>query len=186
MSIDDVFTSAEDRMKKSVQSEDRDLASIRTGRASATLLEHLKVDYYGSQTPISQVASINVPEARMLVIQPWDRQALGGIEKAILKSDLGLTPNNDGSVIRLVFPQLTQERRQELVKVVHKKVEDGKVALRNIRRDAHEELRAMERRKEISEDDQKRATEQLQKLVDRYIQQMDHVGKAKEAELLEI
>lgn len=184
--IDDVFASAEDRMKKTIHAEDRELATIRTGRASTALVEDLKVDYYGVPTPIGQMATIKVPEARMLLIEPWDRGALGNVEKAILKSEIGLTPNNDGAVIRLVFPQLTQERRQELVKTVHKKVEDGKVALRNIRRDAHEDIRAMQKRKAISEDDEKRATEQLQKLVDRYIQQMDQVGKAKEAELLEL
>lgn len=184
--IDDVFASAEDRMKKTLHAEERELSTIRTGRARPALIENLQVEYYGSPTPLSQVASIKVPDARLLVIEPWDRGVLGGIEKAILKSDIGLTPNNDGAVIRLSFPQLTQERRQELVKVVHKKVEDGKVALRNIRRDAHEELRAMEKRKEISEDEEKRATDQLQKLVDRYVQQMEQVGKAKESELMEI
>lgn len=184
--IDDVFASAEDRMKKSIHAEERELASIRTGRASPALVENIQVEYYGTPTPMSQVASIKIPDARLLVIEPWDRGALGGIEKAIQKSDLGLTPNNDGSVIRLSFPQLTQERRQELVKVVRKRVEDGKVALRNIRRDAHDELRAMEKRKEISEDEQRRATDQLQKLVDRYIQQIEQVGKAKESELMEI
>ncbi len=184
--IDEVFASAEDRMKKSVHAEERDLSAIRTGRARPALVENLQVEYYGTPTALSQVASIKVPDARLLVIEPWDRSVLGGIEKAILKSDIGLNPSNDGTVIRLSFPPLTQERRQELVKVVHKKVEDGKIALRNIRRDAHEELRAMEKRKEISEDEEKRATEQLQKLVDRYIQQMEQIGKAKESELMEI
>ena len=184
--IKDVFAAAEEKMKKAVDAEERDLATIRTGRASPLLVEQLRVDYYGVATPLNQVATITVPEARMLVIQPWDRQALGGIEKAILKSDLGLTPTNDGTSVRLIFPQPTQERRQELVKTVRKKVEDARVALRNIRRDAHEDLRAMEKRKEISEDEQKRATDQLQKLVDGYILKVDQVGKDKEAELMEI
>ncbi len=184
--IKDVLNDADDRMKKAVAAHERDLGTIRTGRASPALVEGIRADYYGTPTPIGQMASIASPDARMLVLQPWDKSALGAIEKAILKSELGLTPTNDGSVIRLNFPQLTQDRRQELIKSVKKKVEEGKVALRNIRRDAHEELRAMEKRKEITEDEQKRATEQLQKLVDAQILSMEHVGKAKESELMEI
>jgi ribosome recycling factor len=184
--ISDVLKDAEDRMNKTIHAHERDLATVRTGRASATLVDHVRADYYGTPTPLSQMASITSPDARMLVLQPWDKSALGAIEKAILKSDLGLTPTNDGSVIRLNFPQLTQDRRQELIKSVRKKVEEGKVALRNVRRDAHEEFRAMEKRKEISEDEQKRATEQLQKLVDAKIVAMEEVGKAKEAELAEV
>lgn len=184
--ISDVLESAEDRMKKTIQATERDLATVRTGRASTSIIDHLRVDYYGTPTPLSQLATIAVPEARLLTIQPWDRGAMDPIEKAILKSDIGITPSNDGTIIRLTFPQLTQERRQDLTKVVHKKTEDGRVALRNIRRDAHEEMRAMEKRKEVSEDEQKRGAEQLQKLVDRYIAQLDQVGKAKETELLEI
>lgn len=184
--IKDVFIVAEDKMKKAIEAHERELATIRTGRASPALVEHLRVDYYGVPTPLNQVATVSVPEARQLLIQPWDRQTLGGIEKTILKSDLGLTPTNDGAVIRLSFPQLTQERRQDLIKVVRKKVEEGRVALRNIRREAHEEIRSMEKRKEISEDEEKRGEEQLQKLVDSHIFQMEQVGKSKEAELLEI
>lgn len=184
--IKDVLAAAEEKMKRAVEAHERELATIRTGRASPVLVEQLKVEYYGVSTPLNQVATITVPEARLLVIQPWDRKALGGIEKAILKSDLGLTPTNDGTVVRLAFPPLTQERRQELVKTVRKKVEGGRVALRNVRRDAHEELRAMEKQKEVSEDDLKRASEQLQRLVDIYIVRMDQVGKDKETELMEI
>lgn len=184
--IKDVLAAAEVRMKKALQAQERELATVRTGRASPALVEHLKVDYYGAPTPVIQVATISVPEARLLVIQPWDRQLLSGIEKAVLKSDLGLNPTNDGTVIRLVFPHLTQERRQELVKIVRKRVEEGRVALRNTRRDAHEELRAMEKRKEISEDEQKRASEQLQKLLDVHVLLMDQLGTNKEAELMEI
>ena len=184
--IKDVLNDAEERMKKAVAAHERDLGTIRTGRASATLIEGIRADYYGTPTPIGQMASITSPDARMLVLQPWDKSALGAIEKAILKSDLGLTPTNDGSVVRLNFPQLTQDRRQELTKTVKKKVEDGRVALRNIRRDAHDEFRAMEKRKEISEDEQKRATDQLQKLVDAQIVAMEDYGRAKEAELMEI
>lgn len=186
MTTQEVFSTAEEKMQKAVEVHERELANIRTGRASPGLVEHLKVDYYGAPTPLNQVAGVSVPEARLLVIQPWDRQALGAIEKAILKSDLGLTPSNDGNVIRLTFPQLTQERRQDLVKMVRKKIEDGKVALRNVRRDAMEELRTLEKNKELSEDEQKRASEQLQKVLDHYIQEMDRVGKHKEAELMEI
>ena len=184
--IEDAFTTAEDKMKKAIEAEQRELATLRTGRASPVLVEHLHVDYYGAQTSLNQLAAISVPEARLLVIQPWDRQALGSIEKAIQKSDLGINPTNDGTVIRLAFPQLTQERRQQLAKTVRKKVEDGRVALRNVRREAQEALRAMERRKEISEDELKRASEQLQKLLDSYIVKMEQLGKAKETELMEI
>jgi len=184
--IPDVISDAESRMKKAIDAEQRELSMLRTGRASPALVEHLSVDYYGTPTPLGQIATVSVPEARLLVIQPWDKQALGGIEKAIQKSDLGLNPNNDGVIIRLVFPQLTQERRHDLVKTVKKRVEDGKVALRNIRRDGVETLRAMEKRKEISEDEHKRAADQLQKVLDSYIVKVDQQGKAKEAELMEV
>ena len=184
--IKDVLDTAEDKMRKSIAAESRELATIRTGRANPALVENLRAEYYGTPTPVGQMASISVPEARLLLIQPWDKQALSHIEKAIQKSDLGLNPSNDGTVIRLVFPQLTQERRQDLVKTVRNKVEEGKVALRNVRRDAHEGLRAMEKRKEISEDEQKRATDQLQKLLDSKLHVLEDVGKAKEAELMEI
>lgn len=184
--IDDVLSQAEHKMKTTLEVETRELGTIRTGRASAALVEHLRVDYYGTPTPLNQLATIQAPEARTLVIQPWDRNALEPIEKGIMKSDLGITPNNDGIVIRLIFPQLTQERRKDLIKQVHKRLEDGKVALRNVRREAQDELRAMEKRKEVSEDEQKRAGERLQKLLDSYVEKVDQVGKAKEAELMEI
>lgn len=184
--IPDVISDAESRMTKAIEAEQRELSMLRTGRASPALVEHLQVDYYGTPTPLGQIATVSVPEARLLVIQPWDKQALGGIEKAIQKSDLGLNPNNDGVIIRLVFPHLTQERRQDLVKTVKKRVEDGKVALRNIRRDGVETLRAMERRKEISEDEHKRAADRLQKVLDSYIVKVEQQGKAKEAELMEV
>lgn len=184
--IDDTLKQAEHKMQVTLDVEARELNTIRTGRASAASVEHLRVDYYGTPTPINQMASIAVPDARTLTIQPWDRNALEPIEKAIQKSDLGITPNNDGSVIRLVFPQLTQQRRQELVKVVRKRIEDGKVALRNVRREAQEDLRNMEKRKEISEDEHKRADQRLQRLLDTYIEKLEALGKAKEAELMEI
>jgi len=184
--IDDVFNDAKDRMTKAVEALRRELATIRTGRAHPGLVEHLHVDYYGTPTPLNQIASINVPEPRLLVIQPWDRQAMGAIEKAILKSDLSLTPTNDGTVIRLSIPQLTEERRRELAKVVRKKVEEGRVEVRNIRRDGHEELRRLQREKLIPEDDQYRGQEKLQKLTDDFVQQIDRLGEEKEAELLAV
>jgi ribosome recycling factor len=173
-------------MHKSVEALHRDLAGIRTGRASPGLIENLKIDYYGAATPLNQLATITVPEARLLVIQPWDRSAMGIIEKSILKSDLGLNPNNDGKVIRLQIPQLTAERRKDLAKMVHKRVEEGRVAVRNCRRDGLERLRALQKNKELSDDDEKRAQDQLQKLTDRYIAEVDRAGQLKEAELMEV
>ena len=184
--IDDVFNNAKDRMTKAVEALRRELATIRTGRAHPGLVEHLRVDYYGVPTPLNQLATISVPDPRLLTIQPWDRQAMGAIEKAILKSDLSLTPTNDGTIIRLSIPQLTEERRRDLVKVVHKKVEEGRVEVRNIRRDGHDELRRLQREKLISEDDQFRGQEKLQKLTDEFIQQVEHLGGEKEAELLAV
>ena len=184
--IDDVFNNAKDRMTKAVEALRRELATIRTGRAHPGLVEHLRVDYYGVPTPLNQLATISVPDPRLLTIQPWDRQAMGAIEKAILKSDLSLTPTNDGTLIRLSIPQLTEERRRELAKVVHKKVEEGRVEIRNVRRDGHEELRRLQREKLISEDDQFRGQEKLQKLTDEFVQQVERVGQEKEAELLAV
>ena len=184
--IDDVFNDAKDRMTKAVEALRRELATIRTGRAHPGLVEHLRVDYYGVPTPLNQLATISVPDPRLLTIQPWDRQAMGAIEKAILKSDLSLTPTNDGAIIRLSIPQLTEERRRELAKVVHKKVEEARVEVRNIRRDGHDELRRLQREKLISEDDQFRGQEKLQKLTDEYVQQVERVGEEKEAELLAV
>ena len=184
--IDDAMADAKDRMRKAVEALRKDLATIRTGRAHPGLVEHLRVDYYGAPTPLNQLATVSVPEPRLLTIQPWDRQALAAIEKAIQKSDLGLNPSNDGTVIRLVIPQLTDERRRELAKVVHKKVEEGRVAVRNVRRDCHDELRRLQREKQISEDAQYRGQEQLQKLTDDFIQEIDRVGEEKEAGLLAV
>ena len=184
--IEDVFNNAKDRMTKAVEALRHELATIRTGRAHPGLVEHLRVDYYGVPTPLNQLATINVPDPRLLTIQPWDRQAMGAIEKAILKSDLSLTPTNDGTVVRLSIPQLTEERRRELVKVVHKKVEEGRVEVRNIRREGHEELRRLQREKLIPEDDQFRGQERLQKLTDEFVQQIDRLGEEKEAELLAV
>ncbi|UCH86386.1 MAG: ribosome recycling factor [Dehalococcoidia bacterium] len=184
--IDDVLADAKDRMAKAVEALRKELATIRTGRAHPGLIEHLRVDYYGAPTPLNQLATINVPEPRLLTIQPWDHQSLGAIEKAILKSDLGLNPMNDGNTIRLAIPQLTEERRKELAKVVRKKVEEGRVAVRNVRRDRHDELRRLQREKEISEDAQYLAQEELQKLTDNFIQEVERVGEEKEAELLAV
>jgi ribosome recycling factor len=184
--IEESLTDAEERMKKAVEALKRELATIRTGRAQPSLVDHLRVDYYGTPTPQNQLATVSAPEARLLTIQPWDRQALTAIEKAIQKSDLGLNPSNDGQLIRLVIPQLTEDRRRELVKLVHRRVEDGRVAVRNVRRDCLEHLRRMEKDKEISEDDDRKAQERLQKLTDQYIKDIDETGHKKEEELLEV
>ncbi len=184
--VDDIFTDTERRMQKAVEALRHDLTAVRTGRASAALLERIQVDYYGAPTPINHVANVSVPEARLLVIQPYDRKMLADIEKAIQKSDLGINPNNDGQVIRLNIPPLNEERRRDLVKTVHKKLDEHKVAIRNIRRDAQDKLREREKKKEISEDELKRSTERLQKLTYRFIDEMDKVGKTKELEILEV
>lgn len=183
---DDVFADVEHRMSKAVEALQRELQAIRTGRASPALVERLPVDYYGSTTPLQNIAAIHATDARTITIQPWDRKALGDIEKAIQKSDLGINPVNDGQVIRLNIPPLTEERRKDLVKVVHKKVDEAKVAVRNCRRDGHDRLREQEKNKEISADELKRGTDRLQKLTDRYIEEMDRVGHAKENEILAV
>jgi ribosome recycling factor len=184
--VADIFSDAERRMSKAVEALRQDLATIRTGRANPALVERIQVEYYGAPTPINQLATISVPDARQLVIQPWDRKILTDIEKAIQRSDLGINPNNDGQVIRLVIPPMSEERRRDMVKMLHKKLDEHKVAVRNIRRDAHDKLRDREKKKEISEDELKRNTEKLQKLTDRYIEEMERVGKAKELEILEV
>ncbi|MBT9166303.1 MAG: Ribosome-recycling factor [Chloroflexi bacterium] len=183
--INDVLVATEAKMTKSVEVLRRELTVLRTGRASPGLLDHIRVDYYGTPTPLNQLAGISAPEARMLIIQPWDKGVLPTIEKAIIKSDLGLNPSSDGSVIRLVIPQLTEERRKELVKLVRKRVEERRIAIRNIRRETLEKLREMEREKDISEDEEKRALNQLQVLTDSFIEKVDQIGKDKEIEVLE-
>jgi ribosome recycling factor len=184
--LKDVINDAEERMEKTVEALQLDLRTIRTGRASPALVERLQVDYYGVPTPLNQLAGISVPEPRMLMIRPWDRSSMGLIEKAILKSDLGLTPNNDGQVIRLIIPQLTEERRRELSRLVSKRAEEARVACRNIRRDAIELLRDLEKEKLISEDELFEGRDRIQKVTDEYIKQVDEIGKAKEAEILEV
>jgi len=184
--IDEVLSAANTKMDKSIEVLRKELATIRTGRATPALVDNIKVDYYGTPTPLKQIATISAPEARLLVIQPWDSGTLPSIKKAILKSELGLNPTSDKNVIHLVIPQLSEERRKELVKAVHKRAEDGRVALRNIRRDALEELRRLEREKEISQDEQKRAQERLQELTDSFIARVGNIAEDKEAELLEV
>ena len=184
--IDETLKDAEHRMQSAVQALDRELNSVRTGRARPSLVEGLKVDYYGTPTPLNQMAQINAPEPRLITIQPWDKAQLGTIEKAIQKSDLGITPSNDGNIIRLVVPPLTEDRRKELVKVVHKKVEDGRVSVRNVRRDALDHLRKAQHDKQISDDDERKAADRLQKLTDRFVAEIDKHGVTKEQELLEV
>ncbi len=177
---------ARERMLKSIDSLRRDLATLRTGRASPGLVEHLRVDYYGAPTPLNQIATITTPEARLIVIQPWDRSGLNAIEKAILKSDLGLNPTNDGTIIRLAIPPLTEERRRDLVRHVHKRIEESRIAVRNVRRDCHEQIRRLEHDHEISQDNLRRSETDLQKLTDEQIREIDKRGEEKEAELLAI
>lgn len=184
--IEKVLKDVEVKMKKAVEALSRDLAAIRTGRATPALIEHIRVDYHGIATPINQLASISVPEAKMLMIQPWDRTMARNIEKAILKSDLGLNPTSDGNIIRISIPPLTEERRKELIKVVHKRVEESRITLRNIRRDGIEQLRLAEKNKEISQDQYARAADQMQKLIDDYVQKANLVGADKEREVQEI
>jgi ribosome recycling factor len=181
-----VFEATKDRMSKAIQAYTRELASVRAGRASASLLDRITVDYYGAPTPVNQLAGISVPEARLLVIQPYDKSILGEIEKAILKSDLGLNPSNDGSIIRIMIPQLTEERRKDLVKVVKKASEEAKIAIRNIRRDANDELKKLEKNGEITEDAQRGYSDDIQKLTDDNIAKIDQITKDKEKEILEV
>jgi len=181
-----ILWDTEEKMQKSVELLRRELANIRTGRATPALVEHIKVEYAGVPTPLNQLAGISVPGVRLLVIQPWERSSIPSIEKAILKSDLGLTPVNDGNVIRLNIPQLTEERRQELAKVVRKRVEEKKIVIRNLRREAMDELKRLEKNKDISQDEHKRTQVQLQKLTDSAIIDAEQIGQDKEAELMEI
>jgi ribosome recycling factor len=184
--LKDIYKEAESRMKGAVQALEEDLAGIRTGRASPALVEKLPVEYYGTQTPLLQLASINVPEPRSLMIRPFDANSLKAIERAIRTSDLGLNPNNDGKAIRLNLPPLTEERRRDLVKVVHNRVEEARVAVRNVRRDSIKDLREFEQEKLISEDDRERGETELQKITDRFIAEVNSVGERKEKEILEV
>src|SRR4030042_200732 len=183
--IEQILTEIDGKMKKAVDALTRDLASIRTGRASPALVEHIKVDYHGVLTPLNQIASISIPEAKMILIQPWDRTSIRDIEKAILKSELGLNPTNDGNVIRIVIPALTEERRKDLIKAVHKRSEETRIILRNMRRDGIENLKRAEKEKQLSQDQLTRATEQMQKLIDSFIDKVNKIGHDKEVEIME-
>jgi ribosome recycling factor len=184
MTVPDIMQQIERKMSTSIDVLHRELGAIRTGRASAAIIEHVRVDYAGTPTPIHHLANISVPDARQILIQPWDRTMVGHVEKALMKSDLGLTPSSDGQVIRLIIPPLSQERRLDLTKMVHKRVEDDKVAIRNLRRDALEQIKKLEKDKELSQDESKRAQDQLQKVTDSYTGKAEKLGKDKEQELL--
>lgn len=184
--VKEILKETENRMKAVIEATKKDLAAVRTGRANTALLDRVTVDYYGTPTPINQLANISAPEARLLVIQPWDKGVLKDVEKAILKSDLGLVPTNDGAVIRIAIPQLTEERRRELVKLVKKEAEEKRVAVRNIRRDTNEHIKAGEKKGQVSEDDSRRGQEDIQKLTDKYIAEIDRLVEHKEKEILEV
>ena len=184
--IKQILTDTDNKMQKAVDALTRDLATIRTGRSTPALVEHIRLDYHGVPTPVNQIASISIPEAKMILIQPWDRSALRSIEKAILASDLGLNPTSDSNVIRIVIPPLTEERRKELIRVVHKRLEEARVTLRNIRREGIERSRQAEKDKEISQDEYTRASEQLQKLTDAFIERVNQTGQDKETEIMEV
>jgi ribosome recycling factor len=184
--IDDLMKDARERMDKSVETIRGEMASVRTGRASPALLDRVSVDYYGTQTPLKQLATISAPEPRLLTVQPYDRNSIKAIEKAILESDVGLTPNNDGQLIRLAVPELTEERRKQMVKVVHGICEEGRVAIRNIRRDVMHDLRELKSEGEVGSDDEHRAEGELQKLTDDKVGELDSLMKHKEAEILEV
>ena len=186
MDMDSILLDAEERMEKAVVALNRDFGKLRTGRASTALVDGIKADYYGTPTPISQMASVAVPDSRTLTIQPWDKGGMAAIEKAILKSDLGLTPINDGKIIRIAIPPLTEERRRDLVKVARKYGEEAKVAVRSVRRDANDSLKKAEKDKEITEDGLKRGSEEVQKLTDKYVSEIDAQCSAKEKEIMEI
>ncbi|MBS4022430.1 MAG: ribosome recycling factor [Dethiobacter sp.] len=183
--VQEVYSSTEEKMQKAVAALKKELSTLRAGRATTSLLDKVSVDYYGTLMPINQLANVSTPEPRLLIIQPWDKKAVSEIERAILKSDLGLTPNSDGTIIRLSIPQLTEERRKELVKLVKKKAEEGRVAVRNIRRDANEELRKMEK-DSITEDQLHKSQDEIQKLTDKYIEEVEKVLSAKEKEIMEV
>jgi ribosome recycling factor len=183
---EDVLKDAEDRMKKAVEALRRDLATIRTGRATPALVDRIMVEYYGTPTPLNQLAQITAPEARLLMIKPYDKSALALIEKALQKSEQGFNPSNDGQVIRIPIPQLTEERRRDMVKSVKHKVEEGRVAVRNIRRDSLHDLKELETEKLISEDDHKRASDKIEELIHKYVRECEQIGDTKEAEVLEV
>lgn len=186
MNVQEILQDAEHRMKSAIDAMTHDFASYRTGRASPAVLERVHVEYYGVETPINQIATVSVPEPRQLLIQPYEKNMVAVIERAIMKSDLGINPVNDGTGIRLNFPQMNEERRKEMVKQVHNRTEQGRIAIRNVRRDAIDHLKALEKKKEISEDDLKGQEAKVQKLTDTYVHQADELGKKKEAELMTV
>jgi ribosome recycling factor len=183
--IDSIYQETKDRMGKTIKALEYELKRVRTGRASLSLLDGIRPDYYGAQTPLNQMATLSVPESRLITIQPWDASVIKEIEKAILKSDLGLTPSNDGKIIRISIPPLTEERRKELVKIVHKICEEHKVGVRNIRRDSNELLKGFKKEGDISEDQAFKAQDQVQKITDEYIERIDDIYKQKEKEIIE-
>lgn len=182
----EILKNAEERMQNGITSFKKELATLRAGRANASLLDKIQVDYYGAPTPVNQLAGITVPEARMLLIQPYDKSSVGDIEKAILKSDLGLTPSNDGNVIRLTIPALTEERRKDLVKLVKKYAEESKVVIRNIRRDANDDLKKKEKDGDITEDELRRGNDDVQKLTDKFVAEVDNIATDKEKEIMAV
>ncbi len=184
--LNEIYDDAKDRMEKTLKNLEREYKRLRTGRATPSLVEHIKVEYYGTPTPLNQLATITIPEPRTIMIQPWDQNVVGEVEKAVLKSDLGLTPNNDGKVIRINIPPLTEERRKELVKIVKKMAEEAKVAIRNIRRDANEMIKDLKKEKQISEDEQYRGQEKIQKLTDEFVEKIEDLMEKKEKEVLEV
>ena len=184
--IDAIFKELKDKMDRSIDALHREIAKLRTGRASISMLEGIRVDYYGTPTPINQLATISVPESRLITIQPWDAGVLSDIEKAVMNSDMGLTPTNDGKLVRISIPQLTEERRKEIVKTAKKNAEEGKVAIRNNRRDANEEIKKLEKDKTISQDDLKKSQTKIQEITDKYIDRVDDILKHKEKEIMEV
>ncbi len=186
MDLDEVLLDAEDRMQKAVEHLRDEFARIRTGKASPALVENLQVEYYGAQTRLRDIAGISTPEPRLIVIQPWDQNAIGPIEKAIIASELGITPNNDGKLLRIPIPELTEERRKELDRVIKKMTEEGRVAVRNVRRDANDHVKRLQKDGKITEDDRDEAIKEIQEYTDKYIGQMDELLKKKEQEILEL
>lgn len=184
--INEIYSEAEEKMSRSIEALKRDFISIRAGRANPAILDQIKVDYYGVPTPINQMANISVPEPRLLLIQPWDKSVMANIEKAIMKSDLGLNPNNDGNVIRIAIPQLTEERRKELVKMVKRKSEDFRIEVRNTRRDCNDQIKMLEKEGEISEDEARSSMERIQEITDKYIETINQILDNKEVEIMEV
>lgn len=182
----EILAETERKMDNSIAALKRELGTIRTGRATPALIENVQVDYYGVATPLNQIASISAPDARVIMVQPWDKQALREIEKSLLKSEMGFNPSNDGNIITVPIPPLTQERRQELVRLLKRKLEEGKVSIRNVRRDGVETLRKLEREKAISQDENHRSQDQLQKATDAHVKTVDEVGSSKETEIMQV